>query len=103
MRELVGFLAHLVVLHAHLPNGVLEEYAAIRLVKEHVKLTKSEKMAAITAGLDQCLRLGLLAVQSIEEWWSEYAELAHSDQLPIRVFYSVWGDDRPKAEERCGG
>ena len=88
--------------HANVPNGLLEEFAAVMLVKNRVQLTSEEKQAAISAGLNQCLHNGVTAVQTIEEWWNEYALFAREDRLPIRVFYSALGDDRPKAEERCG-
>jgi len=61
-------------------------------MNDRIVYTRAEKKESIRAGICKCLEEGITVVQT-NEWdtdsWAIYKELLASDELPIRIFYTM--------------
>ncbi|MHA1746972.1 MAG: amidohydrolase [Promethearchaeota archaeon] len=70
-------------------TGILKENA-MNLVIPFISQSRANQKAMISAGLQQCLALGLTSVQPHDEFtWDIYQELQKEGKVPIRVYLTL--------------
>lgn len=70
-------------------TGILKENA-MNLVISFISQSRASQKAMISAGLQQCLALGLTSVQPHDEFsWDIYQELQKEGKVPIRVYLTL--------------
>jgi len=81
------------------PTGILRE-EALSLVAPYIEhLDNEQRMRYYKTGLETCLEKGLTAIHTNDaQAWKYYAELAETEQLPIRVFLTLKYSDFEKEQ-----
>eukprot|EP00123_Amoebidium_parasiticum_P006553 comp17474_c0_seq1/m.16950 comp17474_c0_seq1/g.16950 ORF comp17474_c0_seq1/g.16950 comp17474_c0_seq1/m.16950 type:complete len:529 (-) comp17474_c0_seq1:546-2132(-) len=75
-------------------NGIVKENATDTVYDKLRDNRPEARLVYFRRGLNMCAEKGVTAVQTIdEEAWSIYKTLAERDEIPIRVYLTVWLSD----------